>query len=101
MSSAISWHTEKRKCCDLELSSLELSSLAPCSYNPRKMNDRGKVDLTKSRTLSFKMFNLAEIPVINLNNQILVGHMRIAILIELGRGDELIDVRVPNKQLSK
>jgi site-specific DNA-methyltransferase (adenine-specific) len=65
------------------------------------MNDRGKVDLTKSRTLSFKMFNLAEIPVINLNNQILVGHMRIAILIELGRGDELIDVRVPNKQLSK
>jgi hypothetical protein len=27
--------------------------------------------------------------------------MRIAILIELGRGDELIDVRVPNRQLGK
>ncbi|WP_374133977.1 hypothetical protein [Candidatus Endomicrobiellum pyrsonymphae] len=61
------------------------------------MNDKGKTDLIKS----IKTFNLAEIPVINLDNQILAGHMRIAILIELGRGDELIDVRVPNKQLSK
>ena len=53
------------------------------------------------RTLSFKRFNLAEIPVINLDNQILAGHQRIAILIELDGGDELIDVRVSNRQLKK
>jgi hypothetical protein len=60
------------------------------------MNDKGKTDLTKSRTnscgtKSLKRFNLVEIPVINLDDQILAGHMRIAILIELGRGDEVID----------
>jgi hypothetical protein len=80
------------------------------------MNDKGKIDLTRSRTKSLrtmscvaksygtkslKRFNLAEIPVINLENQILAGHMQIAILIELGRGDELIDVMVPNRQLRK
>ncbi|MCA6070302.1 MAG: hypothetical protein LE180_04230 [Endomicrobium sp.] len=66
------------------------------------MNDKGKIDLTKSmRTLSFKRFNLAEIPVINLDNQILAERQRIAILIELGRGDEVLDVSVPNRQLKK
>jgi site-specific DNA-methyltransferase (adenine-specific) len=71
--------------------------LLPCSYNPRSISDEQKKQLIKS----LQKFNLAEIPAVNTDNQILAGHQRIAVLITLGRGEELIDVRIPNRKLTK
>src|SRR5690606_23862346 len=45
-------------------------------------------------------FNLVEIPAINLDNKIIAGHQRVFALFEIGRGDELIDVRIPNRMLT-
>ena len=52
-------------------------------------------------TASIKKFNFVEIPVINTNNKIISGHQRLKIMALLGRGQEVIDVRVPNRELTK
>jgi hypothetical protein len=49
---------------------------------------------------SLQKFNLVEIPAINTDNVILAGNMRIQALQKLGRGDEEIDIRVPNRKLT-
>lgn len=87
MGKNLSWHTEKRK----------IIELVPCSYNPRIITDEQRQHLEKS----LKKFNIVEIPAINTDNTLLAGHQRVAVLIALGRGDELIDVRVPNRKLTK
>ena len=83
----LEWHTTQRRVRDL----------VPLSYNPRILTDEGRVRLLTS----LKKFNLVEIPAINLDNVVLAGHQRLAMLIDLGRGDEFIDVRAPNRQLTK
>ncbi|MDR3113257.1 MAG: ParB N-terminal domain-containing protein, partial [Endomicrobium sp.] len=83
----LSWTTQQRR----------VSELLPVSYNPRKISDEQKAELIKS----LDKFNLAEIPAINTNNQIIAGHQRIAALIAIGRGNEIIDVRVPSRELTK
>jgi len=83
----IEWHTEKRKVKDL----------IPYELNPRQMTEKQAKDLEKS----LNKFNLAEIPAINTNNIIIAGHQRIAILMQLGRGEEEIDVRLPSRKLTK
>ena len=80
------WHTEQRK----------VSDLIPNEKNPRKMSEKQAEELKKS----LEKFNLAEIPAINTDNKIVAGHMRVATLQLLGRGDETIDVRVPNRKLT-
>jgi DNA modification methylase len=50
---------------------------------------------------SIKKFNLVEIPVIDIDNTVLAGHQRLKVLHLLGRGDEEIDVRIPNRELTK
>ena len=82
----IFWTTEKRK----------VSDLVPYDGNPRQMSKEQAEDLQKS----LEKFNLAEIPAINTNNTILAGHMRLRIMKQLGRSEEEIDVRVPNRQLT-
>lgn len=74
-----------------------MRELVPLSYNPRTLTEEGRERLTRS----ILKFNLAEIPAINLDNVVLAGHQRLAVLVDLGRGEELIDVRVPNRQLTK
>ncbi len=81
------WHTEKRRVRDL----------IPYEMNPRTLTD----DQAKKLKESLKRFNLVEIPAIDLNNKILAGHQRIKIMLLLGRGDEEIDVRVPNRKLTE
>lgn len=83
----IEWTTEKRKVMDL----------IPYEYNPRKLTEEKKEKLRNS----LEKFNLAEIPAINTNNIIIAGHQRIIVLIESGRGEEYIDVRIPNRELSE
>lgn len=83
----IIWHNEKRI----------INDLIPTQGNPRQLNEKEAEDLKKS----LSKFNLADIPVINLDNRIISGHQRISILKALGRGGEEIDVRVPNRLLTE
>lgn len=74
----------------------KLKDLVPLDYNPRKISEKEKEQLKKS----LEKFGLAEVPVINKNNNILAGHQRIAILVALYGKKEEIDVRVPNRLLT-
>lgn len=83
----LEWSTEKRK----------VSDLIPYEYNPRKLSEDKKQKLRDS----LEKYNLAEIPAINTNDVIIAGHQRVVVLMEIGRGDEWIDVRVPNRELTE
>lgn len=87
MAEKLKWHTEKRKVKNLKF----------YEKNPRKMSDDDKKELSKS----IDRFNLVEIPAINTDNMLVAGHQRIDDLLSKGRGDEEIDVRVPNRPLTK
>ena len=84
---SIEWKTEQRK----------INDLIPYENNPRQMTE----DQVEALKRSLLKFNLVEIPAINTDNQILAGHQRLKILQTLGRGDEIIDVRVPTRALTK
>jgi DNA modification methylase len=83
----LTWHTEKRK----------VNELIPFEANPRKMSDKQVGDLKKS----LERFNLVEIPAIDTDNKIIAGHQRLKIMQLIERGQEEIDVRVPNRKLSE
>lgn len=87
MSQQLSWTTVHR--C--------VNELVPQEVNPRKISDKQMSDLTRS----LKKFNLVEIPAVDFDGTILAGHQRLKGLQLLGRGDELIDVRVPNRKLTE
>ena len=83
----LQWHTVKKR----------VNDLIPQEVNPRSITDKQMSDLKKS----LKKYNLVEIPAIDLNGKILAGHQRIKALQLLNRGQEMIDVRVPNRQLTE
>lgn len=83
----LEWYTVQRK----------VSELVPYEYNPRKISDLDKYRLKQS----LEKFNLVEIPVIDIDNTLIGGHQRVIILFELGRGEEIIDVRIPNRKLTE
>lgn len=82
----LEWHNEERKVDDL----------LPHGKSPRKISKEQMANLKKS----LERFNLVEIPAIDLNGTILSGHQRIKALQVLGRGNETISVRVPNRKLT-
>jgi ParB-like chromosome segregation protein Spo0J len=81
------WKTEKRLVKDLKF----------FEKNPRKMSKTQAEQLLQS----IKKFNLVEIPVIDQNNRIIAGNMRVTALKKLGRVDEEIEVRVPSRDLTE
>ena len=81
------WHTEQK----------QIKELIPTEGNPRFLTKKQAKDLEKS----LKKFNLVDIPAINTDLRIISGHQRITILKALGRGEEKIDVRVPNRTLTE
>jgi DNA modification methylase len=81
------WHTVEKK----------VNDLIPQDINPRVITDKQMSDLKKS----LNKYNLVEIPAIDLNGKILAGHQRIKALQLLGRGEEMIDVRLPNRELTE
>lgn len=83
----LNWHTEKRR----------VDKLLPRENNPRTINQKQMSDLKKS----IEKFNLVEIPAIDIDGTILAGHQRLKALQLLGRGDEYIDVRIPNRKLTE
>ncbi|WP_019986303.1 hypothetical protein [Rudanella lutea] len=80
------WSTQQRKVVDL----------LPYEYNPRKMTAQQSKKLRES----LERFGLVEIPVINFDGTLLAGHQRCKAMVQLGKGDELVDVRVPNRLLT-
>lgn len=83
----LTWRTETRK----------ISDLIPNDQNPRVMNPKQIEDLKRS----LKKFNLVEIPVIDTDDKVIAGHQRLMVLKLLGREHETIEVRVPNRKLTK
>ncbi len=83
----LSWHTESRT----------VNSLLPYSKNPRVMSEKQQKALEKS----MKKFNLVELPAIDTDGKICAGHQRVKVLQILGRGEEEIEVRVPNRKLTQ
>jgi len=83
----LQWHNEKRK----------IKDLIGWDKNPRKLTENEQRDLTES----LEKFNLMSIPVIDTTNRIVSGHQRTMILALLGRSEEEIDVRVPNRPLTE
>ncbi len=81
------WHTVEKK----------VNDLIPQDINPRIITDKQMLDLKKS----LNKYNLVEIPAIDLSGKILAGHQRIKALQLLGRGEEMIDVRLPNRELTE
>lgn len=87
MDTRLSWHTETRKVKDL----VEFKG------NPRKISDKQMEGLKNSLT----KFSLAEIPAVNLDGTVLAGNQRLKALLLMGKADEEIDVRIPNRKLTK
>lgn len=83
----LEWYTVQRK----------VSELIPCDFNPRQISEEELNRLKKS----LEKFNLVEIPAADIDNVLLAGHQRIAAMFILGRGEELIDVRIPNRKLTE
>ena len=83
----LQWRTEVRT----------VDELIPQAINPRTITDKQMSDLKKS----LKKFGLAEIPAIDADGKILAGHQRVKALKLLGKGSEKIDVRIPNRKLTK
>jgi hypothetical protein len=86
LSSPLSWHTEN----------LRLSDCHPDPRNPRIIGPEQAKQLGESMT----KFGYVEIIAVNLDRTILAGHQRHAVMMVQGRGDEMIDVRMPSRQLS-
>lgn len=80
------WHNEKRY----------VHQLIPFEGNPRKISDAQMEKLKES----LRRMNLVEIPAIDVDNRIVAGHQRLMAMMLLGRGNEEIDVRVPNRKLT-
>ncbi len=86
MDTPLSWLTSKRKVKDL----------VEYKGNPRKISDKQMEGLKKSLT----KFSLAEIPAVNSDGTVLAGNQRLRALMLMGKADEEIDVRVPNRKLT-
>jgi len=87
MKKQLTWHTDTRT----------VDNLVPYDKNPRTLSDKQQKDLEASIT----KFNLVEIPAINTDNVVIAGHARLKIMQLLGRGQEEIEVRVPDRTLTK
>lgn len=82
----LEWRTERRKVKDL----------IRYEKNPRKLSATQLDGLKRS----LKKFNVAELPCINTDGTLVAGNQRVLALSLLGRGDEEIEVRVPNRTLT-
>ncbi|MEK7638975.1 MAG: DNA modification methylase [Patescibacteria group bacterium] len=82
----LEWRTERRKVKDL----------IRYEKNPRKLSATQLDGLKRS----LKKFNVAELPCINTDGTLVAGNQRVLALSLLGRGEEEIEVRVPNRTLT-
>lgn len=81
------WLTQKRK----------VSELKNYDLNPRQITNEQFENLKKS----IDEIGYAELIAIDTDNTIVAGHMRVKALISLGRIDEEIEIRVPERKLTE
>ena len=81
------WKTEVRK----------ISDLVSNVNNARTISELMRKELKKS----FVKFNYVEPIVIDIDNSVISGNQRLSILVEEGKLDSEIEVRVPSRKLSK
>jgi hypothetical protein len=86
MAKQLEWKTEQRK----------VSELIPNEINPRTITEEKKAQLIQF----LQKYNVVEIPVINKDGTLLTWNQRLAAMKLLGRGEEMVDVRVPNRKLT-
>ncbi len=86
MSKKIEWRTERRKVKDL----------IQYKKNPRVLSPVQLEGLKRS----LKKFNVAELPCINTDGTLVAGNQRVLALSLLGRDEEEIEIRVPNRTLT-
>src|SRR3989344_4999053 len=86
MAKKLFWRTEKRKVKDLVQYEKNPKVLSPIQLDGLKR--------------SLKKFSLAELPAINTDGTLVAGNQRVLALSLLGRHDEEIEVRVPNRKLT-
>ncbi|MRS61902.1 ParB N-terminal domain-containing protein [Larkinella terrae] len=79
--------TEKRRVQDL----------VPYEKNPRK------ITAAKQRELETKIgqFGLIGLPVVDADGTLIAGHQRCKVMLAMGKGDEMIDVRVATRKLTE
>src|SRR3989338_5651421 len=87
MAKKLEWHTERRKVKDL----------IRYEKNPRILSPLQLEGLKRS----LKKYNLAEIPCINTDGTLVAGNQRVLALSLLGRDEDEIEVRVPNRPLTE
>ena len=87
MAKKLEWRTERRKVKDL----------IRYEKNPRTLSETQLEGLKRS----LKKFNVAELPCINTDSTLVAGNQRVLALSLLGRGEEEIEVRVPNRPLTE
>lgn len=76
---------------------VRVKDLVKLEINPRKITEQKKAKLVES----LEKFNLVEIPAVNTDLEVIGGNQRVTALMLVGRGDEEIDVRFPNRKLTK
>jgi len=86
MAKKLEWRTERRKVKDL----------IRYEKNPRTLSPLQLEGLKRS----LRKFNLAELPAINTDGTLVAGNQRILALALIGRDEEEIEVRVPNRKLT-
>lgn len=83
----LSWQTVQRR----------VNDVIPLSINPRKISEAKRMKMIES----IQRFNLVDLPIIDIDNTLISGHQRLRALQAIGRGDEMIDVRMPNRKLTE
>ena len=86
MAKKLEWYTVHRK----------VREIIRYEKNPRTLSPIQLEGLQRS----LRKYNLAELPCINTDGTLVAGNQRILALSLLGRGDEEIEVRIPNRPLS-
>lgn len=81
------WRSEARK----------ISDLVANAENARTISERMRNELKKS----FEKFDYVEPIIIDTDNRVISGNQRLSILVEDGKLDDEIEVRVPSRKLSK
>lgn len=83
----LNWTTVQRRVGDL----------IPNTENYKKLSETKK----KKLIASLEKFGLVDIPVIDFDDVLISGHQRLVCLIVMDRENEIIDVRYPNRKLTK
>jgi len=83
----LAWRTETKK----------VSDLANNPNNARSITPRMKKELEKS----LKKFNYVEPIVVDTDLTVISGNQRLTVLVELGKQDEEVEVRIPSRKLSQ